>query len=103
MNRISEYDKLPTIPVQAAKNSSWQGWNEILPHIRAQVSRGARRVAIECYPGVFEDEISAAFSESLKPVHVLRVRDCYKSPPQIEGMTFRELTADPVFGRLRHL
>src|ERR1700730_8803661 len=103
MNRISEYDKLPTIPVQAAKNSLWQGWNEILQHIRSQISRGARRFAIECYPGVFEDEISAAFSESLKPVHVLRVRDCYKSPRQIEGMTFRELTDDPVFGRLSEL
>jgi mannose-6-phosphate isomerase class I len=103
MNRISEYDKLPTMPVQVAKNSAWQGWNEILQHIRAQISRGARRVAIESYPGVFEDEISAAFSEGLKPVHVLRVRDCYKSPGEIEGITSRELTDDPVFGRLSEL
>ena len=89
--------------VQAAKDSSWQGWNEILHHIRAEVSRGARRFAVECYPGVFEDEISAAFSEGLKPVHVFRVRDCYKSPGEIEGITSQELTDDPVFGRLSDL
>jgi mannose-6-phosphate isomerase class I len=103
MNRISEYDKLPTLPVQAAKNSAWQGWNDILQHIRAQVSRGARRFAIECYPGVFEDEISAALSEGLKPARVFRVRDCYKSPAEIERMTSGELTEDPVFGRLSEL
>ena len=91
------------MPVQAAINSSWQGWNEILDHIRSQVSRGARRFAIECYPGVFEDELSAVLHESVKPVQVLRVRDCYKSPVEIEGITSRELTDDPVFGRLSEL
>jgi hypothetical protein len=64
---------------------------------------GARRFAIECYPGVFQDELSAKFSEGLKPVHVFRVRDCYKSPGEIEGITSRELTDDPVFGRLSEL
>src|SRR6266567_605567 len=98
MNRISEYDKLPTMSVQAAKNSSWQGWNEIVQYIRAQISLGARRFAIECYPGVFEDELSVVLQERLKPVQVLRVRDCYKSPGEIEGITSRELTDDPVFG-----
>jgi mannose-6-phosphate isomerase class I len=102
-NRISEYDKLPTLSVQAAKNSSWQGWTEILDHIRSQVSRGARCFAIECYPGVFEDELAAVLDESLKPIQVLRVRDCYKSPSEIEGITSRELTDDPVFGRLSEL
>src|ERR1700704_6448597 len=99
MSRTSEYDKFPAIPVQSAKNCAWQGWSSIVEHIRGQVSKGARRLVIECYPGVFEDEISAAFSEALAPVQVLRVRDGYKSAPEIEAMTSRELTDDPVFGR----
>ncbi|HTE91545.1 MAG TPA: hypothetical protein VK639_21525, partial [Terriglobales bacterium] len=100
MSRISEYDKFPVIPVQSAINCAWQGWSSIVEHIRGQVSKGARRLAIECYPGVFEDEISAAFSEALMPVEVVRVRDSYKSPRDIEAMTARELTEDPVFGRM---
>jgi mannose-6-phosphate isomerase class I len=103
MNRISQYDKLPTISVQAATNSSWRGWNEIVQSIRTQISLGARRLAIECYPGVFEDEISAVLQESLRPIQILRVRDCYRSPADIEGITSRELTEDPVFGRLSDL
>jgi mannose-6-phosphate isomerase class I len=100
MNRISEYDKFPVIAVQSARDCAWQGWNSIVEHIRGQISKGARRLAIESYPGVFEDEISAVFSEALAPVHVVRVRDGYKSPRDIEAMTSRELTDDPVFGRM---
>jgi mannose-6-phosphate isomerase class I len=100
MSRISEYDKFPVIPVQSVRNCAWQGWRAIVEQIRSEVSKGARRLAIECYPGVFEDEISAAFSEALMPVQVVRVRDGYKSPRDIEAMTSRELTDDPVFGRM---
>jgi len=103
MNRISEYDKLPTISVQAGTNCSWQGWSAILDHVHSQVSLGARRLAIECYPGVFEDEISTVFTEGLKSAHVLRVRDCYKSPGEIEAITSQVLTDDPVFGRMSEL
>src|SRR6266513_2417927 len=100
MSRISEYDKFPVIPVQSPGACAWQGWRSMVEDIRGQVSKGARRLAIECYPGVFEDEISAAFSEALMPAQVVRVRDNYKSPRDIEAMTSRELTDDPVFGRM---
>src|SRR2546427_8008855 len=105
MSRISEYDKFPAIPVQAGKDCAWQGWKEIVGQIRGQISKSARRLAIECYPGVFEDEIAAALSAGLAsegwaPVQVVRVRDGYKSPRDVEAMTSRELTEDPVFGRM---
>ncbi len=100
MTRISEYDKFPAIPVQGVSNCAWQGWSSIVEHIRGEVSKGARRLAVECYPGVFEDEISTALTESLMLAEVVRVRDSYKSPQQIEAMTSRELTDDPVFGRM---
>ena len=99
MSRISEYDKFPVIPVQTTGNA-WQGWNSIVEVIRGRISQGARRLAIECYPGVLEDEFSGALSEGLKPVQFVRVRDSYKSTRDIEAMTSRELTDDPIFGRM---
>lgn len=100
MSRVSEYDKFPAIPAQGGRNCAWQGWNSIVERVRAEVSRGARRLAIECYPGVFEDEISSLLSEGLAPVHVVRVSDGYKTSRVVEGMTSRALTGDPVFGRM---
>jgi mannose-6-phosphate isomerase class I len=99
MSRTSEYDKFPLIPVQTTGNA-WQGWNSIVEVIRGQISKGARRLAIECYPGVLEDELSDALREGLGPIQLVRVRDSYKSARDIEAMTSPVLTDDPVFGRM---
>jgi mannose-6-phosphate isomerase class I len=103
VNRHYEYDKFPVIQVQPPRNCAWQGWHSILEQIRALSSRGARRLAVECYPGVFEDPISQALSEALSPTQLIRVREAYKPSREIESVTSRELTDDPVFGRMSGL
>src|SRR5437016_5959327 len=100
MRAASEYDKFPTIPAQAGSDCAWQGWNSILECIRGQLSKGARRIAIECYPGVFEDEMANALGEGLNPSQVIRVSNCYKPAREIEAMTSGDLTDDPVFGKI---
>lgn len=102
MNQPSEYDKFPVIRVQSPPKA-WPGWHSILEQIRALISRGARRLAVECYPGVFEERISQTLSKALLPAQTIRVRDAYKPPRAIESMTSRELTDDPVFGRISAL
>ena len=57
-------------------------------------------MAIECYPGVLEQQISETLSEALSPTRVIRVRDTYKPSREIESMISQELTDDPVFGRM---
>jgi len=57
-------------------------------------------LAIECYPGVLEQQISETLSEALSPTRVIRVRDTYKASREIESMISQELTDDPVFGRM---
>lgn len=57
-------------------------------------------MAIECYPGVLEQQISETLSEALSPTRVIRVRDTYKASREIESMISQELTDDPVFGRM---
>lgn len=100
MSKLSQYDKFPAIRMQTTNSSVWQGWNSILDKIRSQILGGARRLVIECYPGVFEDEVSAVFNEALTPAQLVRVREGYKRPQEIEAMTSRVLTDDPIFGRM---
>jgi len=72
----------------------------ILEQIRAQVSQGARVIAVECYPGVLEDELAEAFSQGIQPALLLRTRDCWRPSAEIEALVARDLTDDPVFGRM---
>jgi mannose-6-phosphate isomerase class I len=103
VNRPSEYDKFPVIQVPSAQNCAWQGWRVILDQIGALTASGARRLAVECYPGVFEEQISRILGEALSLAQIIRVREACKPSREIESMISRELTDDPVFGRMSAL
>lgn len=62
MNRKqSNYDKFPSIPVPVRPESTWQGWREIVSRIAGEAARGAQIIAVEIYPGVFEEEVLEVF------------------------------------------
>jgi mannose-6-phosphate isomerase len=103
MTKRSNYDKFPSIQVPVGRESVWQGWPEILLRISGEISCGAQRIAVEIYPGVFEQEVLGAFVEALHPAHEFRTSDCWKTPAGIEAMVKSDLTDDPVFGRMSRL
>jgi mannose-6-phosphate isomerase class I len=101
--RQSNYEKFPSIRVPVGLESVWQGWREIVDRIAGEIARGTRKIAVETYPGVFEEQVLNAFEEGLHPTHVFRTHDCWKTPSEIDGMVSRDLTDDPVFGRISRL
>lgn len=96
----SNYDKSPTIKVPDMVASAWEGWNEILARIRGDISKGARILAIECYPGVFEKDLLNVLVRSLSPDRFICMSECWKKVAEIDSMIARDLTDDPVFGRM---
>ena len=103
MSRRSNYDKAPSIRVPGVQDCAWQGWRDILLRIGKEISRGAQRISVEVYPGVFEREVLDAFVEALKPAHVFCTKDCWKTPAEIDALVQGDLTDDPVFGRISQL
>lgn len=100
MSGQSNYDKHPAVVVTGCGDCAWQGWVSIVERLRGDVGRGVTRVVVECYPGVFEDEIAVALVQGLRPDNIFRVRDCLRSPVEIEALVAPDLTDDPVFGRM---
>jgi mannose-6-phosphate isomerase class I len=98
--RPSNYDKFPSIRVPVGRESVWQGWREIVARIGGEVARGAQKISVEIYPGVFEEQVLGPLVEILHPAHVFRTSDCWKTPPEIAAMVSSDLTDDPVFGRI---
>jgi mannose-6-phosphate isomerase class I len=100
MSRRSNYDKFPSIRVPVGRECVWQGWRDIFLRIGGEISRGAHRISVEIYPGVFEQEVLEAFVAALHPTHVFRTRDCWKTAAEIDALIRDDLTDDPVFGRI---
>jgi mannose-6-phosphate isomerase class I len=101
--RPSNYEKFPSIRVPVGRDSVWQGWPEIIARIGGEVARGAQKISVETYPGVYEEQVLGALVEIWHPAHVFRTRDCWKTPAEIDAMVSDDLTDDPVFGRISRL
>lgn len=92
--RKSNYDKFPAIRVDGVL---WKGWDSVCRELRDRVRNGNRVLAVECYQGVFEEEIA----EGLAPLSAERwinTRELFKPEDEIERMTRPYVTDDRLFG-----
>ena len=92
----SNYDKFPVVPVSDKRCAV--GWTETAMRIRNSIRPGHFIVAVECYPGCFEQEIQDQLVSVLKPQAVISARDVYLPEESIRAVTARDLGDDPVFG-----
>src|SRR6185437_10575162 len=75
----------------------------IVDRLRGSIQQGAQRIVIECYPGVFTDHIEIELGQAFPDYLVIRAQCAWKPPAEIEQMVARDLTEDPVFGRMNGL
>ncbi len=105
--RSPNYDKFPFVSVPDGANACVTGWDAIGQKLRQAVAkRDARKtvIAVECYPGVHEDEVLRELQSRLKPALALRAKDAMLSPGKIDSLVAPFLGgSDPVFGFLSGL
>jgi hypothetical protein len=74
------------------------GWREILDRLHAHGD--ARRIAIECYPGVLLEPLRRELVARLTPELVLESAEALLAAPEIEARFAGRLGDDPVFGSM---
>ena len=101
---ISNYDKLPFIDVSHSEHRGWRGWQDILAHLKTCATDGPAAIAIECYPGVFIDEITEAVRSHWPEVQIIDMREALLPEGEIENLVHPFTGgADPIFGYLCNL
>ena len=103
MSRNSNYEKYPCLRVTESSAEAWVDWRAIIERLRDATTRDGRILAIECYPGAFEKQISAAIEQGLRPAKLIHTADLLKSPRVIDQMLEGVLGDDPVFGRMNDI
>ena len=82
------------------------GWKSIAETIKTgtlAVSNTKMIVVVDCYHGVYTDEIIDNLSASLKPSKVFDVSEILYSEEAIKELTYPYVTEDPVFGYITPL
>ncbi len=101
MTHRSNFDKYPAVEISPSESECSVGWGEVLERLRAHGH--ARRIAIECYPGVLLEPLRRHVVAELAPELVLESAEALLSPAKIENKFADMLGDDPVFGRLAQI
>lgn len=106
MNHLkkSNYDKYPAIKIDGY--TCMEGWKDIILGLEKNYQRIQNNkiiIAIECYPGVYTDEIADAFLQFLPGAILFDTSVALKTSDEIEKMVYPFVTDDPVFGYLSPL
>jgi len=94
----SHFDKHPAVTISTSDADCAQGWPEIVARLHAHGY--ARRIAIECYPGVLLEPLRQGLVQSLAPALVLESADAMLPAAAIEEKFAQALGDDPVFARM---
>lgn len=94
------YDKNPCVAIDADAHRCSSGWRDIGARLRAHPGEV---ICVECYPGVFVNEVAHALAEQLCPAAIIRAEDALRPEREIEGIVHPFLTDDPVFGCVNEL
>lgn len=94
----SNYDKRPSVKISDSTGDLALGWEEICGALKANSS--ARRIAIECYPGVDVASLQNQFEMTFAPAMILESAQALLSSESLEAKFAPMLGNDPVFARM---
>lgn len=94
----SNFNKFPIIQIK--NHTCITGWEDILKELNTNTPE---TIAIECYPGVFINEVIAAVQEFLQPKLIINTIEVMKTENEISAMVQKYVTDDPVFGYISPL
>ena len=103
MSSKSNYDKHPCIPVSSSAADCWVGWRRIIERLTPSSAESRCILAVECYPGTFDEIIKDALVEGLRPTGVIYTRDLLKAPHCVDKLLAAVLGDDPIFGRMNDI
>ncbi|PIF46122.1 mannose-6-phosphate isomerase class I [Chryseobacterium sp. 52] len=94
----SNYNKFPVTPIK--DHTCIAGWKNIINKLTEDTPK---IIAIECYPGVFVEEIITEVREYLNPALIINSYSAMKSEAEISALVEPYVTDDPVFGYMTSL
>lgn len=105
MAYTSNYDKFPFVDYVQTGDISWRGWNEICSRINASantITTANKIVALECYPGILENEVQSILEKELKG-RFYHTSDFFLAKENIETLVYPDVTDDEIFGYITRL
>lgn len=97
INFKSNYDKYPQTKVSGFDNEAFCGYQEIVSVLQKEM-KNKRVLVVDCYPGVYDDEVLNALKEGLQIELIINAEDIFYDSDILTKLMARHLTDDRVRG-----
>lgn len=102
---MSNYNKHPVIDTKQSSLVCRQGWEGVCAMIKDKtggIPAGRKIIALECYPGVLDEEVTAQLQQSLEGSFYF-TGDCMLGEQALQQLIYPDVTDDEVFGYITRL
>ncbi len=103
----ANYDTAPLVKVPGYESAAVQGWEAVLERLKQAVgglASEAPLIAVECYPGLHDEELASALNRLGHMERIVTEQDVFLSPEEVDRLIAPDLGGDdPIFGRLTRL
>lgn len=100
---MSNYNKYPVIQISDSLSDCYVGWecitDQLIKHVE-NIDKPVKKIVIECYQGVFEDEIKSAMSKAFGQAVIFHSKIGMHSERYIDTFFKADITDDEIFGYL---
>ena len=93
----ANYDKYPVVQVAGHQDECVCGWDNIVRVLKDSLPSGSVLV-VECYQGVYEDEVAEALEKYLGDADIYRTNDLMKTEEELYAILGEDITDDDIFG-----
>ena len=102
MSSFHNYNHQPVIQITAQDVDCLEGWPQVVAGLQRRIpSARPFVVALECYPGVYLDDLISTLQTAFPDANVHNVEAAYRDRAALRTKFEAALTADPVFGVMR--
>lgn len=93
----SNYDKYPETKIRGFDNEAFSGYKDIIYVLQKEMNN-KRVLVVDCYPGVYDDEVLPAIKEGLQIGLIINTYDIFYDGTKLTELMASHLTDDRVRG-----
>lgn len=102
----SNFNKYPVVEVSENSADCFVGWDVITMQLKeaiGELEAANPKVAIDCYQGIFLEEVEKELLQKLNYDVLVKSTDAFKSEEEVAEMVYPDVTDDRIFGFMTKL
>ncbi|MCF8229131.1 MAG: class I mannose-6-phosphate isomerase [Bacteroidales bacterium] len=104
--QISNFNKDPFVKVKGFEQEAFEGWEDITARLSKaceELEKQKKVIVLECYQGVYHDELLDGIIKAVNPDHTFLSHNCFLPENEIRSISHPDVTDHRIFGYMTRM